>query len=75
METYKIAFFCWESLHSRFKVGGLAPAAAHLAEHLAARGHDVHFFTRGDGEDAAINGVRTITACHTATTSSTTAGR
>jgi len=57
METYKIAFFCWESLHSRFKVGGLAPAATHLAEHLAAGGHEVHFFTRGEEEDAAINGV------------------
>ncbi|MCK8519669.1 glycosyltransferase family 4 protein [Methanoculleus sp. 7T] len=59
METLKIAFFCWESLHSSFKVGGLAPAATRLAEHLARRGHEVHFFTRGKPGDATeINGVR-----------------
>jgi glycogen(starch) synthase len=58
METLKIAFFCWESLHSSFKVGGLAPAATHLAEHLAARGHEVHYFTRGAPGDATeINDV------------------
>jgi len=57
METLKIAFFCWESLHSPFKVGGLAPAATHLAEHLALRGHEVHFFTRGEPGDAEVNGV------------------
>ncbi|KDE55321.1 glycosyltransferase family 4 protein [Methanoculleus sp. MH98A] len=57
METLKIAFFCWESLHSTFKVGGLAPAATHLAERLALMGHEVHFFTRGEGDDATINSV------------------
>jgi len=57
METLKLAFFCWESLHSTFKVGGLAPAATHLAERLARRGHEVHFFTRGEGDDAVINNV------------------
>ncbi|NLA99762.1 MAG: glycosyltransferase family 4 protein, partial [Methanomicrobiales archaeon] len=57
METLKLAFFCWESLHSTFKVGGLAPAATHLAERLALKGHEVHFFTRGEGDDATINNV------------------
>jgi glycogen(starch) synthase len=57
METFKLAFFCWESLHSTFKVGGLAPAATHLAEHLAQKGHEVHFFTRGENGDAVIEGV------------------
>ncbi|KUK63183.1 MAG: Glycosyl transferase, group 1 [Methanoculleus marisnigri] len=57
METLKLAFFCWESLHSTFKVGGLAPAATHLAENLARKGHEVHFFTRGEGDDALINNV------------------
>ncbi len=55
MEPLKIAFFCWESLHS-IRVGGLAPAATHLAERLA-REHEVHFFTRGDGGSISINGV------------------
>jgi len=54
METLKIAFFCWESLYSE-RVGGLARAATHLAETLA-RDHEVHFFTRGEGE-AEVNGV------------------
>jgi glycogen(starch) synthase len=54
MESLKIAFFCWESLHGE-RVGGLANAATHLAEALA-RDHEVHFFTRG-GEDREINGV------------------
>ncbi|AEA47227.1 glycosyltransferase family 4 protein [Archaeoglobus veneficus] len=54
METLKIGFFCWESLYSE-RVGGLARAATHLAENLA-KNHEVHFFTRGDG-DCEINGV------------------
>lgn len=54
METLKIAFFCWESLYSE-RVGGLANAATHLAETLA-RSHEVHFFTRGEG-DRKIRGV------------------
>jgi glycogen(starch) synthase len=58
MESLKIGFFCWESLHSSFKVGGLSPAATHLAEHIAARGHEVHFFTRGKkGDPREVNGV------------------
>jgi len=54
VETLKIAFFCWESLHAE-RVGGLARAATHLAETLA-RNHEIHFFTRGKG-DKEINGV------------------
>ncbi len=55
MESLKIAFFSWESLHS-VKVGGLAPATTHLAEVLA-QNHEVHFFTRGDGDDREIDNV------------------
>lgn len=54
MQRLKIAVFCWESLHG-LRVGGLAPAATNLAEALA-RGHEVHFFTRGEGPDEK-NGV------------------
>jgi glycogen(starch) synthase len=54
MESFKIGFFCWESLYGE-RVGGLANAATHLAETLA-RDHEVHFFTRG-GADQEINGV------------------
>jgi glycogen(starch) synthase len=56
MESLKIAFFCWESLYAE-RVGGLANAATNLAETLA-REHEVHFFTRGEGRDAEVNGVR-----------------
>jgi len=45
MERKKIAFFCWESLHTE-RVGGLACAATYIAQELA-RNHEVHFFTRG----------------------------
>jgi glycosyltransferase involved in cell wall biosynthesis len=55
MSPRKIAHFCWESLHT-IRVGGLAPAATHLAE-VQARRHEVHFFTRGHGPDRSINGV------------------
>lgn len=54
-KTLRIAFFCWESVYS-VKVGGLAPAATHLAERLA-RTHTVHFFTRGTGNDETIENV------------------
>ncbi|MFA6672183.1 MAG: glycosyltransferase family 4 protein, partial [Methanoculleus sp.] len=50
------AFFCWESLYAE-RVGGLANAATNLAETLA-RHHEVHFFTRGEGGDTEVNGVR-----------------
>jgi glycosyltransferase involved in cell wall biosynthesis len=56
MERLKIAFFCWESLYAE-RVGGLANAASNLAETLAQH-HEVHFFTRGEGRDAEINGVQ-----------------
>jgi len=54
MESLKIAYFAWESLYTK-KVGGLAPAATFMAEHLA-KNHEVHYFTRGD-EDFIKNGV------------------
>ena len=55
MESLKIGFFCWESLHA-IRAGGLAPAATRLAEALTGD-HEVHFFTRGDGPDREIAGV------------------
>ena len=55
MESLKIAVFCWESLYAE-RVGGLAPAATHLAETLA-QYHEVHYFTRGWIQDQTINGV------------------
>ena len=54
-KSLKIAVFCWESLYSE-RVGGLAPVATHLAE-MAAREHEVHFFTRGEGGEEEIAGV------------------
>ncbi len=56
METLKIAFFCWESLHAE-RVGGLASAATNLAESLA-KSHEVHYFTRGSIPDQAVNDVQ-----------------
>ena len=56
MKSLKVAFFCWESLYAE-RVGGLANAATNLAETLA-RHHEVHYFTRGEGRDSEINGVR-----------------
>ncbi len=55
MESLKLGFFCWESLHA-VRLGGLANAATHLAEALA-RDHEVHYFTRGDFADREIAGV------------------
>jgi glycosyltransferase involved in cell wall biosynthesis len=55
LESLKIAIFCWESLYAE-RVGGLAPAATHLAETLA-QNHEVHFFTRGRIPDQTINKV------------------
>jgi len=55
LESLKIAIFCWESLYAE-RVGGLAPAATHLAETLA-KDHEVHFFTRGGIPDLTINNV------------------
>jgi len=55
LESLKIAIFCWESLYAE-RVGGLAPAATHLAETLAQH-HEVHYFTRGWIPDQTIKGV------------------
>lgn len=59
MESLRIGMFAWESLHG-VKVGGLAPHVSELSEALAAKGHEVHVFTRrGDyGSYDLINGVR-----------------
>ena len=46
MESYKIAFFCWESMYAE-RVGGLANAATNLAETLVKQNHEVHFFYPG----------------------------
>jgi len=56
VESFKIAFFCWESMYAE-RVGGLANAATNLAETLVKQGHEVHFFTRGSIPDQAVNGV------------------
>jgi glycosyltransferase involved in cell wall biosynthesis len=56
VEPLKVAFFCWESIYSE-RIGGLSPGATYLAESLAAKGHEVHFFTRG-GADRTIKGVQ-----------------
>ena len=56
MESFKVAFFCWESMYAE-RVGGLANAATHLAETLVEQGHEVHFFTRGAIPDQTIKGV------------------
>ncbi len=57
MESFKIAFFCWESMYAE-RVGGLANAATHLAETLVKQNHEVHYFTRGSIPDQTINGVQ-----------------
>lgn len=56
MESFKIAFFCWESFYAE-RVGGLANAATNLAETLVKQNHEVHFFTRGKIPDQVIYGV------------------
>lgn len=55
MEHKKIAFFCWESMHTE-RVGGLANAATYLAQELAKK-NEVHIFTRGSG-DFTFHGVQ-----------------
>jgi glycosyltransferase involved in cell wall biosynthesis len=55
MESLRVGFFCWESLHG-VRLGGLANAATHLAEALA-KEHEVHYFTRGDPPDREAAGV------------------
>jgi glycogen synthase len=56
MESFKIAFFCWESMYAE-RVGGLANAATNLAETLVKQNHEVDFFTRGTIPDQTVNGV------------------
>lgn len=41
----RIAMVAWESLHS-VAVGGMAAHASELAQALAEKGHQIHFFTR-----------------------------
>lgn len=58
MESLRIGMFSWESLYS-VRVGGIAPHVSELAEALAAKGHEVHVFSRiGDkSEYDEIHGV------------------
>lgn len=58
MNKLRIGMFTWESLYS-VKVGGIAPHVSELSETLAAKGHEVHIFTRsgGLGDYEVINGV------------------
>jgi glycosyltransferase involved in cell wall biosynthesis len=56
MESFNIAFFCWESMYAE-RVGGLANAATNLAETLVKQHHEVHYFTRGNIPNQTINGV------------------
>lgn len=59
MESLRIGMFSWESLHG-IRVGGIAPHVSDLSEALAARGHEVHVFTRAGerGPYDLLNGVR-----------------
>jgi glycogen synthase len=57
MESFKVAYFCWESMYGE-RVGGLASAATNLAETLVKQNHEVHFFTRGSNPEQEINGVQ-----------------
>lgn len=57
MKKIRIGMFSWESLYS-IRVGGIAPHATELSEALASAGHEVHLFTRSEGNfDQVINGV------------------
>ena len=55
----RIAILAWESLHS-VAVGGIAAHTSELAAALAAKGHQLHFFTRrmpGQSAHECIDGV------------------
>jgi glycosyltransferase involved in cell wall biosynthesis len=55
----RIAILAWESLHS-IAVGGMAAHSSELASALAAKGHQLHFFTRrmpGQSAHEYIDGV------------------
>eukprot|EP00440_Ansanella_granifera_P029705 gb/GFBE01032266.1/.p1 GENE.gb/GFBE01032266.1/~~gb/GFBE01032266.1/.p1 ORF type:complete len:1114 (+),score=262.19 gb/GFBE01032266.1/:1-3342(+) len=46
----KIAMLSWETLHT-IAVGGVAPHVTELASALLGAGHEVHIFTRAQGEN------------------------
>ena len=58
MIKLRIGMFSWESLYS-VKVGGIAPHVSELSEALAAKGREVHIFTRSGGlrDYEIVNGV------------------
>ena len=58
MNKLRVGVFAWESLYS-IKVDGIAPHVSELSEAVAAKGHEVHTFTRsgGLGDYEQINGV------------------
>ncbi|AAM07037.1 conserved hypothetical protein [Methanosarcina acetivorans C2A] len=57
MKKIRVGMFSWESLYS-IRVGGISPHVSELSEALAAKGHDIHLFTRGkDNSDEIIKGV------------------
>ena len=73
MESFKVAYFCWESMYGE-RVGGLASAATNLAETLVKQNHEVHFFTRGSDPGAGDQrACSTTIATRRAATSSSTA--
>jgi glycosyltransferase involved in cell wall biosynthesis len=62
----RIAILAWESLHS-VAVGGMAAHASELASALAAKGHQIHFFTRrmpGQSAHECIDGVHYHRCCY-----------
>jgi len=57
MKKIRIGMFTWESLYS-IRVGGISPHVSELSDALAAKGHEVHLFTRDrEDKDEIINGV------------------
>lgn len=57
MEKLRIGMFAWESLYS-IRVGGISPHVSELSEALAAKGQEVHLFTRSlENRDEVIGGV------------------
>ncbi len=62
----RIAILAWESLHS-VAVGGVAAHSSELAAALAAKGHQLHFFTRrmpGQSAHEYIDGVHYHRCCY-----------
>jgi len=57
MKKIRIGMFAWESLYS-IRVGGISPHVSELSDALAAKGHEVHLFTRDrEDKDEIINEV------------------